>query len=85
MDPDRERGKMQRVGGIIKQATGIAAGDESMRQEGAVDEAAGRADEATGLARDGARVGGAGAGGVTRQTTTTTTTTTSQNPPVPPL
>jgi len=55
MDNDRVKGTVSQVGGKAKEAAGDLTGDESLRAEGAYDEASGAAQRAYGRAKDSVR------------------------------
>ena len=51
LNDDELRGKADQVKGRVKDTVGRATGDEQLRDEGAVDEAAGKVQEGVGKAR----------------------------------
>ncbi len=51
LNDDELRGKAEQIKGRVKDAVGKATGDERLRDEGAVDEAAGKVQETFGKAR----------------------------------
>jgi uncharacterized protein YjbJ (UPF0337 family) len=54
MNEDRVEGNLRSLGGKAEQVAGRATGDAKLRAEGAIDEAAGRAQDLYGQAKDAA-------------------------------
>ncbi len=55
MNKDNIKGKMDDIGGRIKRQTGEWTGDEELQSEGAIDQAKGKARNAWGNVKEGAR------------------------------
>jgi uncharacterized protein YjbJ (UPF0337 family) len=58
MDKDRIGGAAKNAGGKLKEAAGKALGDEKLKSEGKVDQAAGKAQNAIGGVKDAIRDAG---------------------------